>query len=51
MKSDVYFIDLRATFKENFVAKLGRLIETAGLSTAVKKRDLVAVKLHFGEMG
>ncbi|MBW1849841.1 MAG: DUF362 domain-containing protein [Deltaproteobacteria bacterium] len=51
MKSNVYFIDLRATLKENFVAKLGRLIETAGLSTAVKKRDLVAIKLHFGEMG
>ncbi|MFC1515591.1 DUF362 domain-containing protein [Thermodesulfobacteriota bacterium] len=51
MKSDVYFIDMRATFQENFVAKLGRLVETAGLSTAVKERDLVAVKLHFGEMG
>jgi len=51
MKSKVYFIDLRATMKENLVAKLGRLIETAGLSEAVKERDLVAVKLHFGEMG
>jgi uncharacterized Fe-S center protein len=37
--------------KENLVAKIGRLIETAGLSEAVKERDLVAVKLHFGEMG
>ncbi|MFC1811102.1 DUF362 domain-containing protein [Thermodesulfobacteriota bacterium] len=51
MKSKVYFIDLRATMKESLVAKLGRLIETAGLSEAVKERDLVAVKLHFGEMG
>jgi len=51
MKSKVYFIDLRATLKENLVGKLGRLIETAGLSGSVKERDLVAVKLHFGEMG
>ncbi|MFH2218265.1 MAG: DUF362 domain-containing protein [Pseudomonadota bacterium] len=51
MKSNVYFIDLRASLKENFVAKLGRLIDTAGLSDVVKKRDLVAVKLHFGEKG
>jgi len=51
MKSNVYFIDLRATPKENFVAKLARLMNTAGLSEKIKERDLVAVKLHFGEMG
>jgi len=51
MKSKVYFIDLRATMKESLVAKLGRLIESAGLFETVKERDLVAVKLHFGEMG
>ena len=51
MKSNVYFIDLRATHKENFVGKLERLVDTAGLSETVKKRDLVAVKLHFGEFG
>ena len=51
MKSNVYFIDLRATAKENLVAKLARLLETAGLSETIKQRDLVAVKLHFGEQG
>jgi uncharacterized Fe-S center protein len=51
MKSKVYFIDLRATPKENLVGKVGRLVDTAGLSETVKKRDLVAVKLHFGELG
>ena len=51
MNSEVYFIDLRATFKENLVSKLGRLLDTAGLSDCIKERDLVAVKLHFGEMG
>ncbi len=51
MKSIVYFIDMRATFRENFQAKLKRLLETTGISRAVKKRDIVAVKLHFGELG
>jgi len=51
MKNNVYFIDLRATAKENLVAKLARLLDTAGLSETIKERDLVAVKLHFGEQG
>lgn len=51
MDSKVYFIDLRATYRENLIKKLGRLLDTAGLSDCIKKRDLVAVKLHFGEMG
>ncbi len=49
MKSNVYFIDLRASAKENLVDKLARLLDTAGLSETVKERELVAVKLHFGE--
>ena len=51
MKSKVYFIDLRATPKENLVGKLGRLVDIAGLSETIKERELVAVKLHFGELG
>ena len=51
MKSSVYFIDVKATHKENLVEKLGRLMKTAGLSDIIKERDLVAVKLHFGESG
>jgi uncharacterized protein len=51
MPSSVYFTDLSASFKVNLVSKLGTLMEAAGLSRTVKKRDLVAVKLHFGEMG
>ncbi len=31
--------------------KIGRLLDTAGLSKAIKERNLVAVKLHFGELG
>jgi uncharacterized Fe-S center protein len=44
-------MDLKASPKENLLAKLGRLVENAGISDAVCKRDLVAVKLHFGELG
>jgi len=51
MPSTVYFSDMRAKYKENFVAKLGRLLETAGLDQTVKNRGLIAVKLHFGEIG
>ena len=51
MSSDVYFINLRATWKENLFQKLAKLLEAAGLSEVVNKRDLVAVKLHFGEKG
>jgi len=51
MKSKVYFADLRAGHKENLVDKVGRLAQTAGLSSAIKPRDMVAVKLHFGEAG
>ena len=51
MSSDVYFISLRATWKENLFKKLGKLLEAAGLSSVVNKRDLVALKLHFGEKG
>lgn len=51
MKNNVYFIDLRANPKENFPSKLKRLMQTAGISTIIGKKDLVAVKLHFGELG
>ena len=51
MASKVFFMDLKADFKGSLPDKLGRLIGKAGLSDSVKKRDLVAVKLHFGEKG
>ncbi|MEJ2640266.1 MAG: DUF362 domain-containing protein [Desulfosarcinaceae bacterium] len=51
MSSKVYFIDLRATLKENFSVKLVRLVNTAGLADVIAKRDLVALKVHFGELG
>jgi uncharacterized protein len=51
MASIVHFIDFRSSIKENILSKLNRLMNTAGMNDRVKKRDLVAVKLHFGEMG
>lgn len=51
MASKVYFCDLKATMKENLVDKLGRLVREAGLAAVVGKRDLTAIKLHFGEKG
>ena len=49
--SKVYFSDLRATFKENLLSKLVRLMDHVGIEDIVKPRTLVAIKLHFGEKG
>ncbi|MBN1277067.1 MAG: DUF362 domain-containing protein [Deltaproteobacteria bacterium] len=46
----VYFANLRTSFKENLFAKIARLVEN-GLKDAVMPRDLVAIKMHFGEKG
>ena len=49
--SKVYFGNLRTSFKENIFEKLTRLLKTARLDQVVSKRNLVAIKLHFGEKG
>ncbi len=51
MKSKVYAIDMRAGYRENMLEKLERLLEAVGLDRGIKARELVAVKLHFGERG
>ena len=51
MASEVFFTDMHATPKESFVARLPRLLAAAGLSKTIQPRELVAVKLHFGELG
>jgi uncharacterized protein len=51
MSSKVFFIDFRADVQNNFMTKLDRLVQAAGLADTVKPRDLVAVKIHFGELG
>ena len=51
MKSKVYFINLRASMKEPLFIKLEKLLDQTGLSDVLAKKDLTAVKIHFGEMG
>jgi uncharacterized protein len=51
MTADVFFMDLKATSKENLPQKLSRLVKTAGIKDILKKNDLTSVKIHFGEKG
>ncbi len=49
--SKVFFSNLRTSVKENIFLKLNRLLDEAAMDETVTERSLVAVKLHFGEMG
>lgn len=51
MKSNVYLMDLRAGPEESLLDKLHKLLNRAGIADVVSERDLVAVKMHFGEAG
>jgi len=50
-KGRVYFTDMRASFKENLLDKIGRLMDALDLNRIMFPGNLVAVKLHFGEKG
>ena len=49
--SKVYFTDFRATFDENLLQKLHRLLKTADFESIDFNNKFVALKLHFGEPG
>lgn len=50
--SKVYFADMRATsHKTSTVAKIERLLSALEAGKAVRKGDLTAIKIHFGELG
>lgn len=51
MVSKVYFINTRAAYHKNLFARLKELLGSAGLPQLIEKNDLVAVKVHFGEIG
>ncbi len=51
MSSKVYMMNLRTKPKKNLFHKLDNLLNAAGLADTFKEKELVAVKLHFGEMG
>lgn len=49
--SKVYFSDLRSSARENLPSKLVRLINSGGIEDIILPRNIVAIKLHFGEKG
>lgn len=51
MPHPVYFLDLKTSFKENRLQRIGRLLDRVLFSKPLLKKSLVAVKIHFGEKG
>ncbi len=51
MKSHVFFSDLRVETKKTLFDKLDILLDRNDLKGKIKEKDLVAIKLHFGEKG
>jgi uncharacterized Fe-S center protein len=50
MKTDVYFANLGASGK-TILDKLSILLDRTDLKGKIREKDLVAIKLHFGEEG
>lgn len=52
MPATVYYADMRSrSHEDSKIAKVARLCDAVGLKKIIKKNDLTAVKLHFGEYG
>ena len=51
MKSEVFFVDMRAKIGQNLFSKLEKLLDKAKFGDFIGKGNLVAVKIHFGEKG
>ena len=51
MKSKVFFSDWKASSGKTLLDKLDVLLDRVDLKGKIKERDLVAIKLHFGEKG
>lgn len=52
MASKVYFSDFRSrNSKDNKISKIKNLFEAAEFENIINKKDLTAIKLHFGEKG
>ncbi|MCL1921679.1 MAG: DUF362 domain-containing protein [Kiritimatiellaeota bacterium] len=49
--ANVYFTDFRATYSENLLQKLQRLIKAAGMGGLPFEGKYTAIKIHFGEPG
>jgi len=51
MKSSVFFSDLKVESGKTLLDKLDILLDRADLKAKIREKDLVAIKLHFGEKG
>jgi uncharacterized Fe-S center protein len=51
MKSSVFFSDLKVESGKTILDKLDILLDRADLKGKIREKDLVAIKLHFGEKG
>lgn len=51
MASKVYFSNFRAKNHISLVNKMAKLFSRAGLDKIIEPKDLVAIKIHFGERG
>ena len=51
MKSQVFFADLKLASGKNLFDKLDVLLDRTNLKGKIREKDLVAIKLHFGEKG
>lgn len=52
MSADVYFSNFRSRSQgENKASKIKQLFDKAGFGGFIQMDDLIAIKLHFGEMG
>ncbi|WP_028316277.1 DUF362 domain-containing protein [Desulfatibacillum aliphaticivorans] len=52
MASDVFFVSFKTrSWKHNKINRIQELFDKAGFAGFLKKKDLTAVKLHFGERG
>ncbi|MGC8658827.1 MAG: DUF362 domain-containing protein [Desulfomonilaceae bacterium] len=51
MSSRVYMVDLSASWKKSVLAKVADLFNELNPGDMFRKRDLIAIKIHFGEVG
>lgn len=49
--SNVYFTDFNASMRDNLLDKFKRLILKSQLLDKIQTRNMVAIKIHFGEQG
>jgi uncharacterized protein len=51
MKAKVYFSSVKAQMGSGLLHKTEKLFDRAGFAGLIEERDLVALKIHFGERG